>query len=63
MTKLKSYFGSRLIAEYICPDDQSRAIEKFRKMYPEQRDCEVIAERADIDEEALRVYFRTQCVL
>ena len=61
-TRIKSYRDGELLAEHLyLGDSQVKAIERFRKEYPEHNDCIVVAERYDSEDEKNKEHFRICC--
>lgn len=66
MTRITSFHNGKLVAEHIYDRDQVKAIEWFRKDYPEHKDCIVVAENYDETDpkngEHFRVCSSCECV-
>ena len=66
MTRITSYYNGRLVADHIYARDQVKAIEWFRREYPEHKECIVVAENFDETDpknaEFLRVASNCGCV-
>ena len=68
--RIKSYYqsGKFTSCEHLYPgNDQVKALERFRRNYPEHNDCILVAETIDdedpkIDEEYIHIFYRCGCV-
>lgn len=63
--RITSHLDGKLLAEHLYfTDSQVKAIDRFRKEYPEHKDCIVVAENYESDEnkEHFRVCINCGCV-
>lgn len=67
--RIKSYYqsGKFTSCEHLYPgNDQVKALERFRRNYPEHKDCILVAETIDGDdpknEEYIHIFYRCGCV-
>lgn len=57
--RITSYRGKELLAEHLyLTDSQVKAIERFRKEYPEHADCVVVAQDYESDDPKNKEHFR-----
>ena len=58
--RIKSYQGGKFTGcEHLYSgNDHVKALERFRKEYPEHKDCVLIAETIDSEEPKYKEYFR-----
>lgn len=57
--RITSFFEDRLCAEHLYfGRDQVKAIERFRKEYPEHKNCVVVAENYNSDDEKNKEHFK-----
>lgn len=61
MTRIKSYLNGKLVAEHIYYRNQTKAIEMFRKEYPEHDECIVVAEDYDETDPKNAEHFKVAC--
>ena len=65
--RITSHKDGKLLAEHLyLTDSHTKAIERFRKEYPSHKDCIVVAENYDSEEEKNKEHFkaclRCECV-
>lgn len=58
MTRITSFYEGRLVAEHIYARDQVKALEWFRRDYPEHNKCIVVAEDYDENDPKNAEHFR-----
>ena len=57
--RITSHRGKELLAEHLYfTDSQVKAIERFRKEYPEHKDCIVVAEDYESEDPKNKEHFR-----
>lgn len=60
--RITSHLNGQLLAEHLyLTDSQVKAIERFRREYPEHKDCIVVAEDYDSEDQKNKEHFEICC--
>lgn len=62
-THITAYLDGNAINHVICPDSHAESLAKYRRMFPEHKDCILVAKTIEPTEEVLNAYFRSECVI
>lgn len=66
-TRIKSYYKEQLVGDVLFPcDNQTMALDKYRRYHPEMKDCILVAESYDTDapenKEHLQAFIKCGCI-